>query len=100
MWPIITMPSNAHNAPGQYLSPGPKASLNLEGKRVAMLSFSPYPVDPRPRRAAETLLKEGMNVDFICWGDGKSPKREVCNGVSVLRLPIEHRRGGKLSYAY
>src|SRR5688572_4205129 len=31
----------------------------LRGKRVAMLAFSYYPLDPRPRRTAEALADEG-----------------------------------------
>ena len=65
-----------------------------------MVTFSLYPGDPRPRRAAAALLKEGMSVDLICLGDENAPKREVLNGINILRLPISHRRGGKLSYAY
>ena len=65
-----------------------------------MVSFSSYPADPRPRRAAEALLKEGMTVDFICLGDETAPRRESSNGLDIIRLPIKHRRGGKLAYAY
>jgi glycosyltransferase involved in cell wall biosynthesis len=72
----------------------------LQGKRAAMVTFSSYPADPRPRRAADALLKEGMSIDLICLGDENAPKRERLNGINILRLPIKHRRGGKLSYAY
>jgi glycosyltransferase involved in cell wall biosynthesis len=72
----------------------------LRGKRVAMLSLSLYPGDPRPRRAAQALRDCGMDVDFIGVNDGKSPSREALHGINVLRLPIEHKRGGKLAYAY
>jgi len=65
-----------------------------------MVVFSHYPSDPRPRRAVETLLKQGMSVDLICLGEEKAPAREKKDRFSILRLPIEHRRGGKLSYAY
>ena len=51
-------------------------ACNLQGKRVAMVSFSGYPEDPRPRRAVEALLGVGMTVDFVCLGDEKLPKRE------------------------
>ena len=67
---------------------------------MAMVTFSHYPADPRPRRAAEALVKEGMQVDLVCLADGESPKREVLNGINVFRIPVRHRRGGKLSYAY
>ena len=65
-----------------------------------MVVFSLYPADPRPRRAAEALLKEGMQVDLICEGDAKSPKRETLDRLEIIRIPIRHHRGGILSYAY
>jgi glycosyltransferase involved in cell wall biosynthesis len=65
-----------------------------------MVSFSLYPADPRPRRAAGALVKGGMSVDLICLGDGIAPQKEELNGISILRIPISHRRGGKLSYAF
>ena len=80
----------------------PRAASNpwrLRGKRVGMVSFSPYPADPRPRRAAESLVNEGMSVDMIClMGDEKTPKREVLNGIDILRVPLAHRRGGLFEY--
>jgi len=72
----------------------------LAGKRTGMVVFSQYPSDPRPRRAADALLKEQMYVDLICEGDEKSPKREKLGNLEVIRLPIRHRRGGAISYAY
>jgi glycosyltransferase involved in cell wall biosynthesis len=75
-------------------------SLPLQGKRVAMVMFSHYPGDPRPRRVVDALVSEGMQVDLICLGDEKAPRHEIQGGVDVLRIPIERRRAGKLSYAY
>ncbi len=72
----------------------------LQGKRVAMVTFSPYPADPRPRRAADAFLKEGATVDLVCLGDEGTPRRERLAGLNVLRIPITHHRGGKLSYAW
>ncbi len=65
-----------------------------------MLLYSSYPADPRPRRAAEAMLKEGMSVDLICLEDGNSPARETIGNLDVIRVPLTHRRGGKLSYIY
>jgi glycosyltransferase involved in cell wall biosynthesis len=72
----------------------------LAGKRAGMVVFSHYPADPRPRRAAEALLKEGMLIDLICERDGNQPRREVLDQLDITRIPIKHRRGGALSYAY
>ena len=76
------------------------AGSSLKGKRVAMVMFSTYPADPRPRRAAETLLKEGMSVDLVCLQDGDAPRRETRGDFDIIRVPLTHQRGGKLSYAY
>ena len=66
----------------------------LHGKRVAMVMFSVYPGDPRPRRVAETLVSKGMSVDLICLPQtDEEPKHEILNGINVLRVPIRRRRG-------
>jgi glycosyltransferase involved in cell wall biosynthesis len=62
--------------------------------------LSAYPFDPRPRRTADVLVREGISVDYICVADGKAPWREKTNGINVFRVPINHQRGGKLGYAY
>jgi glycosyltransferase involved in cell wall biosynthesis len=72
----------------------------LAGKRVAMVTYSPYPYDPRPRRALSALVDEGARVDLICLAGNKAPLREVLNGINVLRVPLRHQRGGILGYAY
>jgi glycosyltransferase involved in cell wall biosynthesis len=65
-----------------------------------MVTFSPYPFDARPRRAVDALLAEGASVDLICIGEGDAPRREILNGLSVLRLPINHDRAGVFTYVY
>jgi glycosyltransferase involved in cell wall biosynthesis len=72
----------------------------LQGKRVGLVVLSAYPFDPRPRRTADVLVREGMSVDYICVADGKAPWREKTNGINVFRVPINHQRGGKLGYSY
>jgi glycosyltransferase involved in cell wall biosynthesis len=73
----------------------------LQGRRVAMVVFSFYPADPRPRRAAEALVGNGMEVDLICVAEKPTdPRHEVVNGVNVLRLPVRRSRGSAFSYAY
>src|SRR5262245_54863473 len=77
---------------------GPEPA-RLKGKRAAVLLFSYYPADVRPRRAAEALVAEGMHVELICLR--KSPeerKREIFKGVHILRLPLKRHRGGALTY--
>ena len=78
-----------------------KSGATLRGKRAAVLLFSHYPFDPRPRRAAEALVNEGMQVELICLRQSPDePTRETFNGVDILRLPITRRRGGLVAYLY
>src|ERR1051326_2672407 len=75
-------------------------SRPLEGKRVGLVVLSAYPSDPRPRRTADLLVRQGMSLAYICVADGKAPWSEKTNGINVFRVPINHQRGGKLGYAY
>jgi len=72
----------------------------LAGKRIGMVVFSPYPADPRPRRAIEALRSEGATVELICEAEGDAPKSEFLENLEVIRIPIRHIRGGAISYAY
>jgi glycosyltransferase involved in cell wall biosynthesis len=72
---------------------------SLRGQRAAVLLFSYYPSDPRPRRAAEALVREGMQVELICLRQSEDePTRETFKGVDIRRLPLRKRRGGPLGY--
>jgi len=74
---------------------------SLKGKHAAMVLFSFYPEDPRPRRAAEALVSAGMSVDMVCLREtAEDAKREVFNGVDIRRIAINKRRGGVLGYLY
>ena len=95
---VLAAPSATNWASTERLPVSMESSLR--GKRVGMVVFSSYPADPRPRRAAEALLKEGMHVDYFCEADEKLPKREHLGNLEIFRLPITHHRGGKFSYAY
>lgn len=71
----------------------------LRNKRAAVVLYSFYPADPRPRRAAESLVDAGASVDLFCLREDESePARETINGVNVHRLPVKKKRGTKLDY--
>ncbi len=73
----------------------------LNGKRAAVVLYSYYASDPRPRREAEALTQAGMEVDVICLRQSNSePRHEKINGVNVFRIPLKRRRAGKLIYAF
>jgi glycosyltransferase involved in cell wall biosynthesis len=71
----------------------------LRGRRAAVLLFSHYPADPRPRRAAEALAAEGVNVDVICLREGDSdPTHQIYGNINVTRVRLKRHRGGRLAY--
>jgi glycosyltransferase involved in cell wall biosynthesis len=71
----------------------------LRGRRSAVLLFSHYPADPRPRRAAEALAAQGVNVDVICLRDGNADAAyETCSNINVTRIPLKRQRASKLGY--
>ena len=65
---------------------------------MAVVLFSTFPSDPRPRRAAETFAEAGMNVEVICLMDEGSPKRDTFKGIEIDRVAFKHNRGSKLNY--
>jgi len=87
--------------PRFHKHPSPSTSkMRFAGRRVAMVTFSAYPFDPRPRRAIDALVKEGASIDLICLGAENQPRREAQGGVNVSRIPLKHVRRGKLDYAF
>src|ERR1051326_5950172 len=69
------------------------------GKKAAVLLYSEYKSDARPRREAEALVKSGMEVDVICLRQNPAdPKTESISGVKVRRVPLRHQRKGKINY--
>jgi glycosyltransferase involved in cell wall biosynthesis len=84
-------------------APVPKPAQNqtalFQKKRAAVVLYSYYANDPRPRREAETLQQAGMEVDVICLRESaEEPKNEVINHVNVHRVSLQRRRGGALVY--
>ena len=69
-------------------------------KRVAMLLFSHYLTDARPRREAEALLEAGFSVDVICLCGQEETVREEVNGINIYRVRLDHRGNDKLRYLW
>jgi glycosyltransferase involved in cell wall biosynthesis len=73
----------------------------LTRKRAAVVLYSYYANDPRPRRESEALGQAGMEVDVICLRQNSDePRHEVLNGINIYRIPLKRRRSGKLTYAF
>jgi len=58
-----------------------------DSMRACMVSYSVYDGDNRGRRYAETLVRDGFEVDaFAMWRVGHQSLGDVLNGVRVYRL--------------
>lgn len=84
-------------------APTPATAVNppvLVKKRAAVVLYSYYANDPRPRREAEALQQAGMEVDVICLRESaEEPKTETLKGVNVHRVSLKRRRSGAVVYA-
>ncbi|MFZ5877423.1 MAG: glycosyltransferase family 4 protein [Nitrospirota bacterium] len=69
------------------------------GRRACMLSYSFYESDNRVRRYAETLARDGYQVDAVVLREDGQSRFDVLNGVRVCRIQRRVRdERGKFSY--
>ncbi len=68
-------------------------------RSVCIIRHNYYP-DTHVKRDAEALAQAGYDVTVVALRREGQSSREVLNGVRVLRMPVEHRRGSPLRYAW
>jgi glycosyltransferase involved in cell wall biosynthesis len=68
--------------------------------RVCVLRAFFVPDDVRVRREINALADAGHSVTVICMRSPGRPRRELYGSVEIHRLPMTHRRGGILRYAF
>jgi glycosyltransferase involved in cell wall biosynthesis len=69
-------------------------------KRVCIVRQHVFPGQRNLRRSAETLRKEGYEVDVICLGDKGDRKNEIISGVNVYRIFSSYHRDKILWYLF
>ncbi len=68
--------------------------------RVAVVAYTEFPTDPRVRREAMALAKNGCAVDVISLRPKTGPSQSDFGLSHLYELPLTARRGGKLRYAF
>lgn len=68
--------------------------------KVCIVRLFYFPQEAHLRRDVKVLLENGFKVDVICLQQEHEKLYEVWNGVSVYRIPLKHKRGGILRYAF
>ncbi|MEO6994039.1 MAG: hypothetical protein ABI273_10440, partial [Lacunisphaera sp.] len=87
-------------APNSASSPAAVES-RLIGKRVAVIAYSIYLLDPRVRRAAAALAAQGMDVDVLCISENAGePSSETVEGVNIFRVSLTFQRQSKWIYLW
>jgi glycosyltransferase involved in cell wall biosynthesis len=74
---------------------------SLTPGRLAVVLYSYYLIDPRPRRETEALAEAGMEADVICLRrDSSEPSFERVDGVNIHRVALSHQRRGHGGYIF
>ena len=60
---------------------------------IAMVAYTEYVRDPRVRRYAESLIRNGYQVDCFVLSESNKPNNQIINGVSLHHLNILQYRG-------
>ncbi len=95
----VTKVRSLEAGPSECDEVGTLRSRRLRGRRAAVLLFSHYPGDSRPRRAAEALAAQGVNIDLLCLRENdREPAHETYGNINVKRVRLKRHRGRKLSY--
>ena len=71
-----------------------------ESPVICHVVYARYPADPRVRREAEALSRNGFDVDLICLRGPGEKAHETVGGVHVTRLPLRAIRGSRMRYIY
>ena len=72
----------------------------MKKQRIAIVRHGIYPEQPHLRRDALTLRDAGFEVDIICDSEPGRPHFERLDGVTVMRVPLQHKRSGTLRYLF
>ena len=63
-------------------------------KNILMLLSNAFKPDPRVHREATALLRQGYDIDLLCWDrDLKHPETEIMDGIRVKRFFIQSTHG-------
>ena len=95
----VTKIRSSEASPSKYDKLTAVRTHRLRGRRAAVVLFSYYPSDPRPRRATEALAAQGVDIDLICLRDSdRDPAHETYGSIHVTRVKLKRQRGGRLAY--
>ncbi|HEY8489589.1 MAG TPA: glycosyltransferase family 4 protein [Dehalococcoidia bacterium] len=69
-------------------------------RRICVVRQNYFPEEAHVRKNVDALVDAGFQVDVICLRDAGEPARDDYRGGRVYRLPLRHKRGGRLRYLF
>lgn len=80
-------------------TPSHDSALPLKDVNVAVVLYSYFETDPRPRREAEALKRAGASVDVFCLRPhAATPWHKNVGGIDIYHMPLKRRRANKFVY--
>src|SRR5579884_205130 len=68
--------------------------------RVAIVRHGTYPEQPHLLRDVRALQSAGFHVTVVCDSQPGLTHYEQLDGVTVVRVPLQHKRGGIVRYLF
>src|SRR5205823_7219258 len=72
-----------------------RGDVSPRSHHVCAVAYTDYAADPRVRREAEALVREGIDVTVLALRRVGEPAEEWIEGVHVVHLPVVRHRGGQ-----
>lgn len=68
--------------------------------RICVIRQYYFPLDTRVKREVDTLVAAGHEVTVLCMARPGERRIEKADGVTILRMPLRHRRGSMARYCF
>lgn len=68
--------------------------------RICVIRQYYFPLDTRVKREVDTLVAAGHEVTVLCMARPGERRIEKTDGVTILRMPVRHRRGSIARYCF
>lgn len=68
--------------------------------RVCIVRQAYFPEEAHVRKNVDALLDAGYDVDVVCLREKGAPARGKYRNANIRRLPLMHKRAGKLRYLF
>lgn len=72
----------------------------MRHRNILVIREGYFPFDPRVRKEVLALKESGFDVTVLCIGKRDEMKHEIWQGIKIVRVKLEHKRGKIMRYIY